>query len=151
MSKGRSFETIVQQAGKGAWIPVTFDPNEAWGSKDKHYITGSVGPFKFRGVVEDKGNGWGISLGEACVRNVPIPKTAVQVDLSPEGPQFDELAPDIQAVFENEPDARRTFESLATFYRNGFIKPIDEAKREETRKSRIKSMMEALKAGRRER
>ena len=49
-----------------------------------------------------------------------------------------------------DPDARAFFESLATFYRKGFLRPIEQAKRPETRERHIAAMMDALRAGRRE-
>jgi uncharacterized protein YdeI (YjbR/CyaY-like superfamily) len=52
---------------------------------------------------------------------------------------------------ETEPDARRFFESLATFYRKGYIRWIEQAKRPETRDRRIAETVAALKAGKRQR
>ena len=71
--------------------------------------------------------------------------------LSPEGPQADTLAPDILAALENEPEARAFFESLATFYRNGYVRWIASAKRTETRSARIAEMLSLLKAGKKQR
>jgi uncharacterized protein YdeI (YjbR/CyaY-like superfamily) len=67
------------------------------------------------------------------------------------GPQVASLAGDIAAALEAEPDARRFFESLATFYRKGYIRWIEQAKRPETRDRRIAETVAALKAGKRER
>ncbi len=50
-----------------------------------------------------------------------------------------------------EPQARRLFESLATFYRKAFMTWIDGARRPEVRAKRITEMVDDLKAGRRER
>ena len=63
---------------------------------------------------------------------------------------MDELASDIADALSAEPDARRFFESLATFYRKGFIDWIEAAKRPETRARRITATVHALRAGRRE-
>ena len=60
------------------------------------------------------------------------------------------MAPDIAAALTAAPDARRQFESLATFYRNGFVDWIESAKRPETRAKRIADTVAALRAGRRE-
>ena len=57
----------------------------------------------------------------------------------------------MQAALIADPEARRTFESLATFYRKGFVRGIEDAKRPETRARRISEMLEALLAGRIER
>ena len=84
------------------------------------------------------------------MRDRPLPDGEVDVVLMPEGPQIPLLAADIQAAFEGEPEARAFFEALATFYRKGFIDPIEEAKRPATRAAKIAEMMTLLKAGRRE-
>jgi uncharacterized protein YdeI (YjbR/CyaY-like superfamily) len=73
----------------------------------------------------------------------------VDVILQSEGPQVDELAADIAIALNAKPDARRFFESLATFYRNGFIDWIEAAKRSETRARRIADTVQALAEGRR--
>jgi uncharacterized protein YdeI (YjbR/CyaY-like superfamily) len=67
--------------------------------------------------------------------------------MTPEGPQRSTMPPDFVAALEAEPDAMRFFESLATFYRNAYVRPIEEAKRPETRARRIAAAVAALKAG----
>jgi uncharacterized protein YdeI (YjbR/CyaY-like superfamily) len=56
----------------------------------------------------------------------------------------------VSSALEAEPQARTFFESLATFYRNTYIKWIESAKRPETRAARIKEMIELLKAGKKQ-
>jgi uncharacterized protein YdeI (YjbR/CyaY-like superfamily) len=76
----------------------------------------------------------------------------VEVVLEPEGPQRDELAPDVTAALEAEPEARRFFESLATFYRRGYLSWIDATKRRpDLRAQRIAEMVSLLKSGKKER
>jgi len=74
----------------------------------------------------------------------------VDLVLSPEGPQSEGLSPDVSAALDAEPQAKAFFESLATFYRNTYIKWIESAKRPETRTARIKEMLELLKAGKKQ-
>ena len=75
----------------------------------------------------------------------------MQVSLHPEGPQLDTISPDFADVLRAEPEARRFFESLATFYRKGFVTWVEGAKKPETRVPRIAEVVDNLKAGRRER
>jgi uncharacterized protein YdeI (YjbR/CyaY-like superfamily) len=75
----------------------------------------------------------------------------VAVSLGPEGPQVGAMAEDIALALEANPDARRFFESLATFYRKNFIRWIEDAKRPETRAKRIAETVTTLEAGKRER
>ena len=74
----------------------------------------------------------------------------VDVLLSPEGPQSENLSPDLVSALEAEPRAKAFFESLATFYRNTYIKWIESAKRPETRSERIREMVKLLIEGRKQ-
>lgn len=133
--------------GAGILVPVPFDPNQVWGPKTKHYVTGTIAGCGIRGVLEPEGDRGALSLGPAWVRGASIPEGEVEVTLVPEGPQVPELADDLQAAFADAPEARVFFEGLATFYRKGFIENIEAAKRPETRSARIREMIELLKAG----
>jgi uncharacterized protein YdeI (YjbR/CyaY-like superfamily) len=65
--------------------------------------------------------------------------------------QAGSMASDLAEALNTEPEARRFFESLVTFYRKGFVRWIDGAKRPETRAKRIAETVAALKAGKRQR
>jgi uncharacterized protein YdeI (YjbR/CyaY-like superfamily) len=56
----------------------------------------------------------------------------------------------ILAALDSEPEAGAFFESLATFYRNGYLRWIEGAKRPETRSARIAEMLRLLKAGKKQ-
>lgn len=119
------FKTTITRSGSRTYIAIPFDPNEVWGVKQRHYITGIV-----NGVEAH---------------------TEVEVVLMPEGPQADTLAEDIRAALDGQPEARVFFESLATFYRNGYIRWIESAKRPETRSTRIAEMLGLLTVGKKQR
>ena len=93
-----------------------------------------------------------LTLGPAWCRDPRVgPGASLQVSLHPEGPQLDTISPDFADALRAEPEARRLFESLATFYRNAFVTWVEGAKRPETRARRIAETVDDLKAGRRER
>jgi len=76
----------------------------------------------------------------------------VPVTLSPEGPQRDELAPDIAAAMAARPAARDFFDGLATFYRKGYLTWVNATRgRPEVRAARIAELVELLAAGRKQR
>jgi hypothetical protein len=146
------FKTTVAKAGSRTYIAIPFNPNEVWGVKQRHHITGSVGSCAVRGSLGSDGSQYFLPLGAAWRRDNGVAAGAeVEVELTPEGPQTDVLAPDILAALEREPEARAFFESLATFYRNGYIRWIEGAKRRETRQARIGEMLSLLKAGKKQR
>lgn len=146
------FKTMVAKAGSRTFIAIPFNPNEVWGVKQRHHITGSVNGCGVRGSLGSDGSQYFLPLGAAWRRDNGVEAgTEVEVVLASEGPQTDALAPDILTALEREPDARAFFESLATFYRNGYLRWIEGAKRPETRSARIAEMLSLLKAGKKQR
>jgi len=146
------FKTTAAKAGSKTYIAIPFNPNAIWGVKQRHHITGTINGCAVRGSLGSDGSQYFLPLGAAWWRDNGVEAGAeVEVVLSPEGPQADTLAPDILAALENEPEARAFFESLATFYRNGYMRWIESAKRTETRSARIAEMLSLLKAGKKQR
>lgn len=144
----QQFKAVIRKSGSRVFIPLSFNPNEVWGVKTRHYIRGSVNGHKVRGSLGSDGTQYFIPLGASWRRDCVLEAGAnVEVELSPEGPQSEYLSADITAALDAEPQAKAFFESLATFYRNTYIKWIESAKRPETRTARIKEMIELLKAG----
>lgn len=156
MASPRSFRGTVEAGPKGRiFVRLPFDPDEAWGPKSVHRVGGALNGTRIRAVVEPFGQGaaWRFVLGPAWVRDRPIAVgDEVEVTLTPEGPQRDDLAEDILAAFEAEPAAGAFFDSLAQFYRRGYLRWIDATKRRpDVRAARIAEMVELLKAGAKER
>jgi Bacteriocin-protection, YdeI or OmpD-Associated/Domain of unknown function (DUF1905) len=146
------FKTIVAKQRSRIFIAIPFNPNEVWGVKQRHHITGSINGCPVRGSLGSDGTQYFLPLGAAWRRDNRVEAGAeVEVVLAPEGPQADTLAADILAALEGEPEARTLFESLATFYRNGYVRWIESAKRSETRQARIAEMVSLLKVGKKQR
>jgi hypothetical protein len=142
------FATVVAKTGARVFIPIPFNPNEVWGVKQRHHITGTVNGCQVRGSLGSDGQQYFLPLGAAWRRDNSLESGAkVEVVLSAEGPQSEQLAPDVAAALQSDPAAKAFFESLATFYRNTYIKWIESAKRPETRTTRIAEMMRLLKGG----
>jgi hypothetical protein len=145
------FQTHIAKSGTRTFIAIPFDPNEVWGVKQRHHITGSVNGCTVRGSLGSDGTQFFLPLGAAWRRDNGLDAGAkVDVVLSPEGPQSERLSPDVASALEAEPQAKDFFEALATFYRNTYIKWIESAKRPETRAARISEMVALLKAGKKQ-
>jgi hypothetical protein len=141
------FQTFIAKSGTRTFIPIPFNPNDIWGVKGRHYISGTVNGYGVRGSLGSDGIKYFLPLGAAWRRDCGLEAGAkVEVVLSPEGPQSESLSPDVAEALDAEPQAKAFFESLATFYRNTYIKWIESAKRPETRAARISEMIELLKA-----
>lgn len=111
----RTFEaTIVANKAKRVLVPIPFDPDDVWGPKLHHHVSGTVRAMGVRGVIEPLGAGYGLVLGAAWRRDCGVnPGDVVAVVLWPEGPQQADLAPDLAATLASEPDAAAFFDSLA--------------------------------------
>ncbi|HXU98474.1 MAG TPA: YdeI/OmpD-associated family protein [Jiangellaceae bacterium] len=144
---------VTADRRKRVLVPVPVDPDDAWGPKQEHHVAGTVNGMGVRAVIEPLASGRGILLGPAWRRHCGIePGDEVEVVLYPEGPQRANLAPDVAAALDTAPDAAAFFDSLAQFYRRGYLRWIDATKRSpEKRDARIAEMIELLKAGIKER
>src|SRR5262245_55031051 len=152
MSAKSFMATVEPRPRGGVAVRLPFDPSEAWGDKDRHAVTGMIDGRGVRGTLRSVGGEHYLELGPAWCRDGSVRAgVRVSVTLRPEGPQVDSLARDFAAALDAEPDARRFFESLATFYRKGYVRWIEQAKRPETRARRIAETVTALKAGKKQR
>lgn len=148
----QQFTAVVAKEGSRTFITIPFDPNDVWGVKQRHHISGTVNGRRIRGSLGADQNGYFLLLGAAWRRDNGVEAgTQAEVVLAPEGPQIDALAADILAALEREPESKAFFESLATFYRNGYIRWIAGARRPELRSARIAEMLSLLKAGKKQR
>lgn len=152
--KSRRFAVPVAHASGGKLlVPLPFDPDQVWGAKQRHHIAGTVNGVRVRAVVEPAGDGFGFTLGPTSAAGGEITVgDEVTVDIAPEGPQRDDLAADVAAALAASPDAGAFFDSLAQFYRRGYLRWIDATKRRpEQRPERIAEMVELLRAGNKQR
>jgi hypothetical protein len=145
--RAREFEAAVETRPTGGIaIRVPFDPDEAWGSKDRHHVTGWIEGIRVRGSLTRRGGGAYLDLGPAWAPNGLVKDGhTVRVRLEPEGPQLEDLGPELRAALSADPDVRRSFESLATFYRKEIVRNVDGAKRPETRERRLAEAMDRLR------
>ncbi|MGH8906176.1 MAG: YdeI/OmpD-associated family protein [Egibacteraceae bacterium] len=155
MSAAKSYvTTTINDRKRRVFVPVPFDPDEAWGRKPRHHVAGTVNGMRIRGVLEPiDGHGLGFTLGPAWRRDCGVAVgDQVSVTLEPEGPQRSDLAPDVAAALDAEPDAAAFFDSLAQFYRAAYLRWIDATtRRPDRRVERIAEMVDLLKAGHKER
>jgi hypothetical protein len=153
-SEEQRFRATIGGSEKGrVFIRLPFDPTDVWGARARFHVAGSIDGRGFRGVVEASGAGHILALGPAWRRDRGLgPGDEVAVALALEGPQREGLAPDIAAALEAEPAAAAFFDSIAQFYRKGYLRWIDATRRSpEVRAERIAEFVKLLKAGYKER
>jgi hypothetical protein len=139
--------TVEPRPNGGIAVRLPFDPDAAWGAKDRHHITGSVHGVPVRGSLVRRDDAPYLELGPAWCRSgtVSVGET-VTVHLQPEGPQLDDLGPELRAALDADPAARRVFESLPTFYRKAIVREVDGVKRPETRQRNLAAVLDRLRA-----
>ena len=145
--------TVEGNEATRAWIVLPFDPSSVWGERAVWHVAGSIGGCGYRGTIEKTGQRFLLSLGPAWRRDRGVqPGDDLDVVLHIEGPQRADLAPDIAAALDAEPEAGAFFDSIAQFYRKGFLRWIDATKRSpDVRAERIAEMVRLLKEGRKQR
>ena len=145
--------TIEQDAKRRAVVVLPFDPDQVWGAKPKHPVGGTLGGDKVRGVVERTDAGWALRIGAMWLRDCGVAVgDRVKVELHPEGPQRDDLAPDLAAALAGDPEAAAFFDGLAQFYRKAYLRWIDATtRRPDVRAERIAEVVRLLHDGVKER
>ena len=154
MEVARSYTTIVtSDSRQRVMVPVPFDPDDVWGPKPVHRVHGTLNGMGVRAEIEPLDDGFGFVLGAAWRRDCGVsPGDRVEVVVAPEGPQRADLADDVRAALEADPEAGAFFDGLAQFYRRAYLRWIDATKRRpEERERRIAEMVELLRRGEKER
>lgn len=142
--------TLEPLPGSKVRVPVPFDANEVWGTKREHHVGGTIAGLRVRGRICKDDTGWSFSVA-LCDRPIH-PGDVVEVVISPEGPQRGDLEPDLRAALEANPVAGAFFDTLAQFYRKGYVRWIDATKRRpDVRAERIAEVVRLLNDGFKER
>jgi Bacteriocin-protection, YdeI or OmpD-Associated/Domain of unknown function (DUF1905) len=144
------FGAFVAAGPRGrAVIAVPFDPDEVWGAKAEHPVTGTINGRHIRGTIARGGRGWAFTLTPMWMRDAGVAAgDDVLVELAPEGPQRGDLADDIAAALETNPAAAAFFDTLAQFYRKAYLRWIDSTtRRPDLRAARIAEVVDLLAAG----
>ena len=63
------FKTTVAKSGSRTYIVIPFDPNQIWGAKQRHHITGTINGCKVRGSLGSDGTQYFLPLGAAWRRD----------------------------------------------------------------------------------
>lgn len=136
------------QRGHGVII-VPFDPDEAWGAKAVHHVNGTVNACRVRVTIAPGDTGWAFAFNPSRMGQLGIAVGSdVAVELAPEGPQRADLADDIAAALDASPAAGAFFDTLAQFYRKGYLRYIDATtRRPDVRTARIVEVVGLLEDG----
>jgi Bacteriocin-protection, YdeI or OmpD-Associated/Domain of unknown function (DUF1905) len=134
--------------GRGV-IAIPFDPDQVWGAKARHPVSGRIDGRRIRGAIAPGDSGWALTVTPMWMRDAALASgDHVIVELAPEGPQRGDLADDIAAALEANPAAGAFFDTLAQFYRKAYLSWINATtRRPDLRAARIAEVADLLAAG----
>ncbi len=154
MTRVQRFTARVDAGPRGRGIiAVPFDPDEVWGAKSEHPVGGTIDGRKVRGTIAPADHGWAFTVTSMWMCDADVTAgTDVTVELAPEGPQRGDLAGDIAAALDANPEAAAFWDTLAQFYRKAYLRWIDSTtRRPDLRAVRIAEVVDLLAAGIKER
>jgi len=128
-----------------------FDVPTVFGTKARVPVRGTVNGFPFRSSLCNMGDGHMMVVNKqmregAKCRAGDIVEFVLQRDRDE---RVVEVPAEIDKIIASNKTAHATWKSLSYTHQKEWVRAIAEAKREETKQSRIKKMMDALKAGKR--
>ena len=153
MNKKHTFTaTIIDAGGGGAFVEAPFNVEEAFGSK-RPKIKALIEGVPYRGTLVRMGSEKHLLLILKSIRE-QIGKTfGDEVKVSVEA-DVDErvvaVPAELKRAFKVEQAAKSAFEKLSYTHQKEYVTWINEAKKEETRQSRIVKTIEKLKEGRKQ-
>ncbi len=161
MSKKDTFTATTQNAGGGgAFVDIPFDVEKAFGSK-KPKVKAMIEGVPYRGMlVRTPALAPGASVGSECHMLIILKgireqigktfgdeiKVTVEADTEP---RIIDVPKDLLKELKKDKDAKTFFDKLAYTHQREYVMWIEEARRDETRQTRIVKTMEMLKQGKR--
>jgi hypothetical protein len=152
MPNKHTFTAPIKNAGGGgAYVEVPFDVEKAFGSK-RPKVKAMIEGVPYRGTLVRMGSechmlpvlkGIREQIGKDFGDNVKI---TVEADVEP---RVIEIPKDLLKEFKKDKEAKAFFDKLAYTHQKEYVQWINEAKKEETRQSRVVKTMQMLKKGKR--
>ncbi len=153
MSERHTFRATLEPRGRGAFVTVPFDVEKVFGKK-RVPVRATIDGEPYRGSLVRMGGPSHLLIVVKAIR-ARIGKEAgdeVEVTLEEDaGPRTVEPPEDLAAALEADPRAGAFFAGLSYTHQREYVEWIEEAKREQTRRDRVRKAVELLREGRKER
>jgi hypothetical protein len=154
MTKKHTFKaTIINAGGGGAFVEVPFDVEAAFGAK-KPRVKAMIEGIPYRGMLTRMGGEHHILIILKSIREQIGKSFGDEIKIVVEAdtdPRVIEVPKDLLKELKKDKDAKSFFDKLSYTHRREYVMWINEAKREETRQSRILKTIEMLKKGKKAR
>ena len=148
------FRATVELGGKTATgIEVPEDVVAALGSGNRPPVTVTVGGHSYRTTVARMGGRFLVPLSAENRAAAGVAAgDQVEVDIEPDrGPREVAVPGDLAAALARDDTARANFDGLSFTHRKEWVRWIEDAKKPETRTTRLARTVESLRAGKRAR
>jgi hypothetical protein len=148
------FRATVELGGKTATgIEVPEDVVAALGSGNRPPVTVTVGGHSYRTTVARMGGRFLVPLSAENRAAAGVAAgDQVEVDIEPDsGPREVAVPADLAEALARDDTARANFDGLSFTHRKEWVRWIEEAKKPETRTTRLARTVESLHAGKRAR
>jgi Bacteriocin-protection, YdeI or OmpD-Associated/Domain of unknown function (DUF1905) len=144
------FEARLEAGGEGgAWtlLTVPFSVEEAFGSRGRVSVKGTLNGFAYQTSLFPNGDGTHHMLVNRAMQKGANagPGDAVRVEMERDDAPREIAVPlDFQQALDQHAEAKAVFERLPPSHRREYIRWIEEAKRPETRATRVSKSLEKL-------
>jgi hypothetical protein len=150
MTKKQTFTGVIQNAGGGgAFVEIPFDVEAVFGSK-RPKVKALIEGVPYRGLLVRMGGpnhmliilkGIREQIGKTFGDEI---KVSVEADVEE---RVVTVPAELKRIFKSDKAAKSTFEKLSYTHQKEYVKWIEDAKKAETRQSRIAKTLEMLKKG----
>ena len=152
MTKKQTFTATIQNAGGGgAFVEVPFHVEEVFGSK-RPKVRALIEGVPYRGLLVRMGGTNHMLIILKGIRE-QIGKTfgdQIQVTVEPDlEERVIEIPKDLMKELKKDKEAKAFFDKLSYTHRKEYVNWVTDAKKDETRQSRILKTIEMLKRGKR--
>ena len=150
MTKKHTFTAIIQNAGGGgAFVEVPFDVEKAFGLK-KPKVKAMIEGVPYRGTLVRMGTECHLLLILKSIREQVGKTFGDEIKVSVEADVEERVVTvpaELKRLFKSDQEAKSAFEKLSYTHQREYVTWINDAKKDETRTSRIAKTLELLKKG----
>lgn len=143
------FEATVEARGRGGRaVVVPLDVPALFG-KVRAPVRGTVSGFPYRSTIMRYGDTYYLGLNRDVREGAGVEagdRVTIEMELD-DAPREVEVPDELARALGENPDARASFEGLSYTHRREYARWIGEAKREETRRTRVEKAIAMLRAG----
>lgn len=132
-----------------AMFCVPFDVEEAFGTRARVPVCGTINGFAYRSSIMNMGSGHMMVVNRELREGAKV-KAGDTVEIvmqRDEAPRVVEVPDDFKKALRSSKKAKQLFDTLSYTHQKEYVRWITGAKREETRKSRIAKAVEMLGEG----